>query len=138
MVIKSQGAWIYREAGAVRSLTVTPSNGRRVHWDFGTYRSGPVRPSGGKTDAEGKFDLPSPTSPWFIYVESTDRLWFCDGTAKLSYRIWNSTVEQGGDAILDGALKEGSEPVPAEVIQLLPADLQKLFATGSTKPRPSI
>src|SRR5205085_2441342 len=107
-------------------------------WNLYNARRPSAGSSGSGNNIKGSIDLASPASPWFIYVESPDRLWFCDGSAKLSYQIQTSGKSYGADAILDGALKDGSEPVPAEVIPLLPADLQKLFPAAKGKPRPSI
>ncbi len=136
-VIQGQGTWNHSESGIFASLTVS-SHDKAVVWNFYTARQATPGSDGSGNNIRGSIDLASPASPWFIYVESPDRLWLCDGNAKLSYQIWTSSKNHGADAILDGALKDGSEPVPAEVIPLLPADLQKLFPAAKGKPRPSI
>lgn len=133
-VIRSAGTWSHSGGGSGYIFTVSLI-GKRVDWRH--YVSGPG--GGGRGNTSGSIDAGVPPAPWFIYVDAPDRLWFCDGAANLSCRTWRAGGGSSvSEAILNGALKENPDLVPAEVVRLLPADLQKLFPEAASKPRPSI
>lgn len=132
-VIRSGGSWSDVGSGTDHILSVT-TRGKQVQWRHYVSRPG----GGSKGNTSGSIDAGTPPGPWFIYVESPDRLWFFDGSSSLSYRIWQAGSSDAGDAIHGGTLKESTEPVPQELVPLLPENLQKLFPAEASKPRPSI
>ena len=133
-MIRGEGTWNHHPQTtlAIHNLTVSAVT-KGVEWR--AYS----RPTAGKRgQTTGTIELASPAAPWFIYVESTARLWFFDGTARLSCKTWGPGGIEASEAILDGTLKEIAEPIPHELVPLLPADLQKLFPAAASKRRPSI
>lgn len=131
-VIKGAGNWVYSDGSSMRSLDVNP-DGTNVHWAYNHH--GPSH--GGSTSSV--ITTSTPSSPWFIYVESAERLWIFDGTGSLICHFESS----GGSAttlyaLTNGKLQNDSVDVPPEVIPLLPEELQTLFPKPSKKPRPSI
>lgn len=91
------------------------------------YRSSEKLPSGGTTGSmkQGSTSISSPTTPWFIYVESPERFWCSDGRSELS--IFYADDDIIGPVILAGKLHCLGPDIPSEVILRLPADLQKLL-----------
>lgn len=127
-LINAPGVWTHSNSGAVRILRVTLS-GDIAKCDYEYHDRGNVGSSGLPLDA-------SPPSKWFIYVESLERIWTFDGVDSLQCHLddFNST----SIALSHGTLKVDPGEVPSDLIPRLPADLQKLFPTAPTKPRPSI
>src|SRR5690606_251021 len=89
------------------------------------------RPGGSSSGGYGNsIPLPAAATAWFIFVESPDRLWFFNGSSKLTFH--HSDTGSGvssGPAIVDGKLRPDSPPIPAELLPRLPAELQKLIPT---------
>ena len=127
-VIKSAGTWAHSERGSHCTFTAGPA-GAGIHWSY--QFSG----SKGNGTTSSSFSLSSPTTPWFIYVESPERLWFFSGE-NLYYHRWDP--DGSGNAIIGGTLKMNPEDVPSGLVPHLPAELQKLFPPVDNKRRPSI
>jgi hypothetical protein len=72
-------------------------------------------------------NLSSPSDPWFIFVESPQRLWFFNGSGELNYNLSDHGGSRGGPAISSGKLLPTNERIPQELIPHLPPELQKLF-----------
>lgn len=125
MVIRSAGTWAAHTATTSQKLDITVS-GNSVSW---TVSSEEKLPGGGTGGGEGSsgMALSSPSDPWFVYIESPQRLWFFDGKGDLTYSLTGSGGSRGGPAMSSGKLLPTDEKIPAEITPLLPADLQKLF-----------
>jgi hypothetical protein len=102
-----------------------------------TFRSTNYR-SGGSGTSSSTITLPTPSSPWFIFVEDDLNYWIFDGQKKLDH-----LAAEGGassETVIDDAKLTGSASgVPTEVAARLPEDLRKLLPAGkATPPRPSL
>lgn len=124
LVIKSAGNWSAHTGKSSRTLDVTVS-GNSVSW---TVSSEEQIAGGGKSggSSSSSMTLSSPTDPWFILVESPQRLWFFNGTGNLAYSLSDGGI-RSGPAIHGGKLIPTDEKIPAILIRQLPAELQKLF-----------
>jgi hypothetical protein len=134
--INSPGSWWAGHATGSFRLDITPAKGGleyRIHtFDEPEPPAGKVGRSGG-----GPIESPSWSPDWFIYAEDTGNpkiLWFYGS----SRRLWYVTIKGNYDdppnhMVIDqhGKRTELGRRVPAEVIQRLPADLQKLFPDGT-------
>jgi hypothetical protein len=128
-VIKGAGTWTHFD-GTTRYHLSAHLSGTRMEWRL--LGSGPTGSGSAAASADD-------SSPWFIYVESPNRIWFHDGAPNVSCWTLNQGVRsEKSEAITNGTLQPDSAQIPAEVIPLLPADLQKLFPEAASKPRPSI
>jgi hypothetical protein len=117
-------------------LNVTLS-GNSLSWTVTTEEK---FPGGGTTGGESSsgMSLSSPSDPWFVFVESPQRLWFFDGKGNLIYSLSGSGGSRNGPAISAGKLQPTNEKIPGDLILLLPPDLQKQFPPVEPKQeRPS-
>ncbi|MEK7949869.1 hypothetical protein [Luteolibacter soli] len=125
MVIRTAGTWSAHTKTTTNKLAVTVSPSS-VSWEVTKEEKLPGGGSGGASGSSG-LSLPSPTAPWFIFVESPQRLWFFNGTSDLNYNLSDHGGSRGGPAISAGKLLPTDEKVPTDLILLLPPDLQKQF-----------
>lgn len=139
LLINSAGSWTATSPQGCTTLDITV-HGTTVDWSVTSeVKVGDFGSSSG-TSSSG-ISLSSPDDPWFVFVESSYRLWFFDGKDELTYR-WrnpNNGNGQGGNSISNGRLAPDSPPVPRDLVPHLPPDLQKLFphVSPATK-RPSL
>jgi hypothetical protein len=123
--ISASGKFTHSDATITRELTVTPGP-KDLTWHLSRTE---YRPGGSSSGGYGNsMPLPAPAMAWFIFVESPDRLWFFNGSNKLSYHL--SETGRGvssGPAIVDGKVRPESPPIPAALLPRLPAELQKLI-----------
>lgn len=132
-VITSAGTWTHVAGNTWRLLTTTLP-GSQVSWQYELSDGG-----SGSSSLSSGIPLASPSAPWFIYVESPDRLWTFNGSGELFLVRWRSDGNYHTEAISDGKLRgPASTEVPSGLIPNLPADLQKLFPTELEQPRPGI
>jgi hypothetical protein len=125
-VITSSGSWTARTPKGSTKLDLTVS-GTSINWSITTEEKIGNFGSSSGSSASG-MSLSSPSDPWFVFVESPQRLWFFDGKDELSYSIRNpGGGGSGGQSIFDGTLLSGSPAVPRELVLQLPPDLKKLF-----------
>ena len=131
--INSKGSWWAPHASGSFRLDIDPAKGG-LEYRFSTFDE-PVPPTGKTgTGGGGPIEFPSWSPDWFIYAEDTGSpkiLWFYGSSSRLWYTIIKGkdsdppshiAIDQYGKRI------EPSRRVPAEVIQRLPANLQKLFS----------
>lgn len=136
MVIRSAGTWSAHTATTSQKLDVTVS-ATSVSWSVAKEEKLPGGGTGGASGSSG-LSLSSPSDPWFIFVESPQRLWFFNGSGDLNYNLSDHGGSRGGPAIASGKLLPTDEKIPADLILLLPPDLQKLFPPVEPKTeRPS-
>lgn len=124
MVIRSAGSWSAHTATTSQKLDVTIT-GHSVSWSVESEEKLPGGGTGGGSGSSG-MTLSSPADPWFVFVESPRRLWFCNGSGELHYNL-SDHGSRGGPAIISGKLLPTDEKIPQDLIPLLPPDLQKLF-----------
>lgn len=140
-VIKSAGSWTASNSKGSTLMDISVS-GTSVNWSITTKIETGGFGSGTRTMRSGSsMSLSSPSDPWFIFVESSSRLWFFNGTDDLNYqfRIPSGTGSEGGASIHSGTLSSASQQVPPDLIPQLPPDLRKLFPAIKEAPkRPSI
>lgn len=136
-VIRSAGTWsAYTPKGSKR-LDVTIS-GNSISWQVAEEEKLPGGGSTTGTSSSG-MSLSSPADPWFIFVESPQRLWFYDGREELTYSLSDRGGSRSGPAIISGELQSTNEKIPADLIPHLPPDWQKLFPPVEPKTeRPSL
>lgn len=135
-VIRSAGTWSAHTSTTSQKLDVTLS-GTSVSWSVTTEEKFPGGGTSGGSSSSG-MSLSSPSDPWFIFVESPQRLWFFDGKGELTYSLSGSGGSRSGPAISSGKLQHTNEKIPSDLILLLPSDLQKLFPPVEPKQeRPS-
>ena len=135
-VIRSAGNWSAHTAKGSQKLDVTLS-GNSVSWSVTSEEKFPGGGTTGGSSSSG-MSLSSPSDPWFIFVESTQRLWFFDGKGDLTYSLSGSGGSRSGPAISSGKLLPTNEKIPTDLVPHLPPDLQKLFPPVEPKQeRPS-
>lgn len=135
-VINSPGTWSASNAKGSQKLEVTIS-GTSVSWSVSSEEVHPGGGSIGGASSSG-MSLSSPVDPWFIFVESPKRLWFCNGKNELGYALSDGGSTRSGPAIFSGQLQPTDEVVPTDLIPHLPPDLQKLFPpVAAPEKRPS-
>jgi len=135
-VIRSAGSWSAHTATTSHKLDVTVS-ATAVSWSVTEEKKLPGGGTGGSSGSSG-LSLSSPSDPWFIFVESPQRLWFFNGSGELNYNLSDHGGSRGGPAMASGKLLPTDEKIPADLVPLLPADLQKLFPPVEPKTnRPS-
>ncbi len=137
-VINSAGTWSANTPDGSQHLVVTVS-GTSISWSLETRE---MHPGGGSSSGSSSsgMSLSSPSDPWFIFVESPQRLWFFNGKDGLDYRFRSPDGgSEGGTSIFSGELHTASPPVPNELVPHLPPELRKLLphVTPSGK-RPSL
>lgn len=130
-LIKGGGTWTYTEGHTWRLLTTTPK-GSQVAWNY------EISHDNGSRGHSSVMVLASPSAPWFVYVESPERLWFFNGTGYLDLTEGPKDGHGTTVAITRGKLEIPPGEVPAALIPLLPAELQKLFPAKAPQPPPSI
>jgi hypothetical protein len=135
--INKTGTYTYSDSGGSSKLDLT-GGGTLINWSFEITRPLPGGGSSGGTSG-GSISPDDAGDPWFVYVETPQRLWFFDGTKGLDYSLHDGSGGRGGPAIFEGKLQYSEHRVPDELIRKLPADLQKLFPPVlPAVPRPSI
>ncbi len=138
LLIRSPGSWTATTPQGSTTLDITVHSST-VDWSVTSeVKMGNFGSSSG-TSSSG-ISLSSPADPWFVFVESSYRLWFFDGKDELTYS-WRSPNGngQGGTSIYDGRLHPGTPPVPHDLVPHLPPELQKLFpAFNPANKRPSL
>lgn len=137
-VITAPGSYYFADSEGERHLTVTSAS-LAVHCTFETTDNHPdgSRRSG---TAVMPIALKAAGDPWFIYVESKDRLWFFNANGDLDYHVQSSGTSESGRAVSDKQLRKEAPKVPAELIRRLPDELKQLFPSvpPADGPRPSI
>ncbi|QJE98586.1 hypothetical protein [Luteolibacter luteus] len=135
--VNKTGVYDYSDAKVTSRLELTGA-GSSIHWSFDISR--PL--SGGGSSggsSSGGVSLASPGDPWFVYVESPQRLWFFNGSKELHYSLNDESGGRSGPAIFEGKPHHSDDKVPDELIRKLPGELQKLFPPiPPAGPRPSI
>jgi hypothetical protein len=130
--INSKGSWWARHASGSFRLDINATkNG--LEFRFNSFDE-PAPPAGQLgIGGAGPIEFPSWSADWFIYAEDTGdpKILWCYGNSR---RLWYTTIEDKAydppiHTVIDqhGKLTDLSRRVPAEVIQRLPDDLQKLF-----------
>lgn len=136
-VINSAGTWSANSPKGSQHLKVTVG-GTSISWSLDTREMLPGGGSRGGSSSSG-MSLSSPSDPWFIFVESPQRLWFCDGKDKLSYSISDGGGSRSGPAIFAGKLQPTTEVIPPEIAPHLPAGIRNLLPPAEpVEKRPSI
>lgn len=136
-VINTAGTWSANSPKGSQHLVVTV-NGTSISW---TLESREMHPGGGSSSGSSSsgMSLSSPSDPWFIFVESPQRLWFCDGKDQLSYNISDGGGSRSGPAIFAGKLQPTTEVIPPEIAPHLPAGIRNLLPpVEPVEKRPSI
>lgn len=124
--ITADGSWSHSDRGITRELTVART-GNEIAWtDLYT-------PSASGT-VDGSFTLNSSADPWFVYVESTDRVWIFDGSGNLQSRTIAGPSMETREVISEGKYDTEGDPIPAGLVQRLPAVLQKMLPASSSRP----
>jgi hypothetical protein len=139
-VIRSAGTWSAHTSKGSKRLDIK-IDADTVSWVVSNEDKRPTGGIGGSAigEASSSMSLSSARDPWFVFVESPRRLWFFNGSDRLSFRLAGSGGIRGGMAVLLGKLVPTAEKIPEEIIPLLPADLQKLFPPIEPKTeRPSL
>lgn len=123
--ISAAGSFTHADATITRELTVTPGP-KDLTWHLSRTE---YRPGGSSSGGHGNsMPLPAAATPWFIFVESPDRLWFFNGSNKLSYHLSETgSGVRSGPAIVDGKIRPDSPPIPAALQPRLPEELRKLI-----------
>jgi hypothetical protein len=136
-VIKSSGSWTARTPKGSTKLEVTVS-GNSVNWTISTEEKiGRFGSSSGSSSSGTS--LSSPSDPWFVFVESPQRLWFFNGKDQLSYTVSDGGGSRSGPAILSGQLQPTTEVIPPEIAPHLPAGIRSLLPpVEPVEKRPSI
>ena len=124
-IIRSAGTWSAHTSRASHQLDVT-INGTSASWSVKSEEKYPGGGSTGGTSSSG-LTLSSPSDPWFIFVESPQKLWFFNGSGELTYSLSDGGGSRSGPAIFSGQLQPTNEKIPTDLIPHLPPDLQKLF-----------
>jgi hypothetical protein len=131
--INSPGSWWTHHASGSFRLDINATKSG-FEYRYGLFAE-PLPPTGRLgSGGAGPIEFPPWSPDWFFYVEDTGNpkyLW-CYGNSR---RLWYMTIK-GKDydppihTVIDehGKRSELGRSVPADVIQRLPADLQKLFA----------
>lgn len=123
MVIDSAGSWSHT-AGTVTTEVSTSVAGNSVNVTVSrTERRGHSR-SG--SSSANSIHLNDPADPWFVFVETPERLWYFDGRGALTYAITDSGGGRSGPAIFGDRLHADSPPVPDALAARLPEKLRKL------------
>lgn len=136
-VINSAGTWSANSPKGSQHLKVTVS-GTSISWSLETREIHPGGGSSGGSSSSG-MSLSSPSDPWFIFVESPQRLWFCDGKDQLSYSLSDGGGSRSGPAIFSGQLQPTTEVIPPEIAPHLPAGIRNLLPpVDPVEKRPSI
>lgn len=137
--ITSSGIWSYRRGNDGRDLTMTVA-GKDVTWHYNqtTYKPSGGRSSGGS--GYSKVIANKGTAPWFLYVESPERLWFFDGKDELAVLQGRNYHLNETRVLTRGKLQGEAEQVPAELFARLPAESQALLPKPTASPavRPSL
>lgn len=124
-IIRSAGTWSAHSPKGSQTLEVTVS-GTSISWEITSEEKHPGGGSSSGTGSSG-MTLSAPSDPWFIYVETPQRLWFFDGKDALSYSLSDNGGSRSGPAIFVGKLQPTNEKIPRDLIPHLPAEMQKLF-----------
>lgn len=116
--IENSGHWTHSD-GFYLSITLT-TNVSAHAVEFELQRVG--KDGGG--GSSGTMPVADPADPWFIYVETLERVWTFDGSNKLDYMIVDANGSRSGVAVLDGKVQEGAPAVPIELAPRLPEDIR--------------
>jgi hypothetical protein len=123
-LITTPGTYHYEDKVATHDLELAMA-GTALSWMISRHE--PL-PHGGSTGGSGGGGMQVPEgSSWFVYLEDPGRYWFSNGKDRLDYNFREDNGTKSGPSIHDGKLIPHSPPVPKEVIQRLPAELQKLL-----------
>lgn len=136
-LINSAGTFSANTPKGSQHLVVTVS-GTSISWSLETRE---MHPDGGSSSGSSSsgISLSSPSDPWFIFVESPQRLWFCDGKDQLSYSLSDGGGSRSGPAIFSGQLQPTTEVIPPEIAPHLPAGIRNLLPpVEPVEKRPSI
>jgi hypothetical protein len=133
--ITTSGSYTHGDSNVTHELELNHA-GRAVHWSHSVSLHSPSTSGGGSSSSS--MSLSSPTDPWFVFVEVPERLWFFNGKDTLFCRLTEGASTRAVEAISGGVLDPASEPIPAEVVSRLPAELQKIVPAAESKRRPSI
>lgn len=136
-LINSAGTWSANTPKGSQHLEVTVS-GTSISWSLKIREMHPDGGSSGGSSSSG-MSLSSPSDPWFIFVESPQRLWFFDGKDRLTYSISDGGGSRSGPAIFSGQLQPTTEVIPPEIAPHLPAGLRNLLPPAKpVETRPSL
>jgi hypothetical protein len=124
-VINAPGTWTASTPRGSRKLDVTVS-GTSVSWSITSEEKHPGGGSSSGSSSSG-MTVSSPSDPWFIFVESPTRLWFCNGKNELNYSLSDGGGSRSGPAIFSGQRHPTAEVIPLALVPHLPPDMQKLF-----------
>lgn len=136
--ITSGGNWTHREGNIGQGLQVNVSS-VNVTWTYShtTYLSNGASTSG--SSGTSRSIVNTGATPWFLYVEAPDRLWFFDGANNLALQEGRGSSLDETRVISGGKLQDEAIQVPADLIPRLPEELQKLIPKPKAPAsRPSI
>jgi len=123
--IDSAGTYTHEDGAVTHEVVVSPGPAA-VSCDL---RRREQRGMATSSSSSGRsIRLIHPSDPWFIFVESPDRLWFFNGKNQLEYEVQSpGGGGSSGPAIASGQLRPNTPPIPPDLILRLPPELRKLL-----------